>query len=197
MASGTPLSGYVPSMTGVTLPASMSSFRRCKSSDLALAMIMPNRWLTNGDSASARCEFVLPGRCVFGEGAGARAEHLVADLEPAHVRTDRLDDPSDIRAPNTSLGRAQPESHHPHQVWLTRHGVLVTDMDPSRPNPDKQLVVGDLGLRNLREPQNVGGAIGVLHDRLHRGYSRRRPLRVANHGSGLGFRCHELFLSIR
>src|SRR5215213_9491492 len=144
-----------------------------------------------------RCELVLPGRCVFGEGAGARAEHLVADLEPAHVRTDRLDNPSGIRAPNTSLRRAQPESHQPHQVWLTRHGVLVTDMDPSRPNPDKQLVVGDCGLRNLRKPQYVGGAIHVLHDRLHRRYSRRRPLRVANHGSGLGLRCHELFLPIR
>jgi hypothetical protein len=71
--------------------------------------------------------------------------------------------------------------------------VLVTDMDASRPNPDKHLVVGNLGLRNLRKPQYVGGAIRVLHDRLHCGFSRRRPMRVANHRSGLGLRCHELF----
>src|SRR5215213_123530 len=56
MASGTPPSGYVLSMTGITLPASMSFFRSCKSSDFALAMTIRIRWLTNGDSASARIE---------------------------------------------------------------------------------------------------------------------------------------------
>ena len=134
--------------------------------------------------------------CVFGEGAGAGPEHLVADREPGDVSTNRLDDPSDIHAPNTSLRRAKPESHHPHQVWLTRHGVLVTDMDASRPNPDKHLVVGDLGLRNQREAQDLGGAVRILHDCPHR-FSRCRPVRIASHRREPGLRCHELFLSIR
>src|SRR5215212_8681411 len=38
------------------LARSMSFFRSCKSSDFALAMTIRIRWLTNGDSASARIE---------------------------------------------------------------------------------------------------------------------------------------------
>lgn len=53
MASGTSVSEYVLSITGVTLPASMSSFRNCRSSLLGFTVKFTSFWLTNGDNRRA------------------------------------------------------------------------------------------------------------------------------------------------
>ena len=90
-------------------------------------------------------ELVLSGTCVLGEGAVAGAEHVVASLKPRHVLADRLDRPRDIHAPNTSLGRAEPEAHDAQQVRQARHDVPVADMDASRVNAYEHVVVPDLG----------------------------------------------------
>ena len=65
-------------------------------------------------------------------GDEALAEDLVARLEPRHVLADRLDRARDIHAPNTSLGRAEPEAHDAQQAGLARHHVPVTDVEASR-----------------------------------------------------------------
>src|SRR5918994_3321303 len=53
MASGTSLSEYVLSITGVILPASMSSFRDCRSFLFGFTVKLIIFWLTNGDNARA------------------------------------------------------------------------------------------------------------------------------------------------
>src|SRR5437773_8728421 len=58
MASVTSLSGYVLSMTGVTLPASMSSLSTTRSSPFAFATNVPSFWLTNGDSRRSPTDLV-------------------------------------------------------------------------------------------------------------------------------------------
>ena len=47
---------------------------------------------------------------VFGECAGARAEHAVAGLEVRHVLADRLDDAGDVEAQDVVFGRRKPSS---------------------------------------------------------------------------------------
>ena len=53
MASAASINGYVRSMTGVTLPASISSRRICRSSLLGFAINGRSVWLTNGDKRTA------------------------------------------------------------------------------------------------------------------------------------------------
>src|SRR5689334_16948847 len=54
IALGTSLSGYVLSTTGLTLPASMRSFRNSRSWVFAAPLTGRSRWLTKGDTTSAR-----------------------------------------------------------------------------------------------------------------------------------------------
>src|SRR3712207_5803768 len=53
MASGTSASGYVLSMTGASLPVSMSCLRNCRSSLFGFTVKLTIFWLTNGDNTSA------------------------------------------------------------------------------------------------------------------------------------------------
>ena len=53
MAPAGSLSGYVVSMTGGTLPASISSLRTCSSSLLGLVASVRMVWPTNSDNGTA------------------------------------------------------------------------------------------------------------------------------------------------
>ena len=70
MASGTSLSEYVLSITGVGFPASMSTFRNCRSSVLGFASNAAS-WLTNGDRKEIACG-------IFWLLAASRARHRPA-----------------------------------------------------------------------------------------------------------------------
>ena len=76
-------------------------------------------------------------------------------LKPRHVPANRLDGTGDIHASNASLGRAEPEAHDAHQAGLARHHVPVTDVDASRVNAEEHVVVVDLRLLDLLQPENV------------------------------------------
>ena len=45
-------------------------------------------------------------------------------------------------------------------------------MEAGRADPDQYLVVGDLGCGDPGQAQNLGGAVRVLHDGLHRAFGR-------------------------
>jgi hypothetical protein len=111
--------------------------------------------LLEGEVCRLRRELVCSSTCVVGKGAAADAEYLVARLKSRHGFADRLDGPRDIHTSNTRLGRAEPEAHDAHQAWLARHHVPVTDVHASRVNAQEHVVVADLRLLDLLEPENV------------------------------------------
>jgi hypothetical protein len=88
-------------------------------------------------------ELVLAGTRVLGERASADVEHLVADLEPAHIPTDCHDRAGDVEPGNELLGLAQAGAHQAKQVRLAGHQVPSSPVEPGRVDPNEYLVVCD------------------------------------------------------
>src|SRR5215207_4549130 len=88
-------------------------------------------------------------------------------LEPGHILADRLHDPSHVRADNGVLGRTEPVAREAYRVRQTRHDVPDVPTHASRVNAYEHLIVGDLGLVDVPEFQELGGAVGVPDDSLH------------------------------
>jgi hypothetical protein len=131
--------------------------------------------------AELQRELVLAGAGVLGEGSLADAEDFVADLEPGHRRAECDDRAGDIEPRNRVLGLAQPGSHQAEQVWESRHQVPRASVEPCSVHSNQYLVVSDRGSVDLLRVEHVSGAVGPLHDRLHRvravnGRRWRRPV---------------------
>ena len=119
-------------------------------------------------------ELVRFRRGVLGERSAARAEHRLARFEPRHVRADRLDDAGQLRAQSGDLRPAQPVAGDPDQVGQPGHDVPRAPVQAGRTDAHEHLLITDIGHLHLAEAQDVGRAVAVAHDRLHRSPARRK-----------------------
>jgi hypothetical protein len=142
------------------------------------------RGLLDGEVRGLRRNLVDPSGRILGESAVAGAEHLIAPLEVLDVLPDSLDAACEVGAADAGLGRAEPGAGDPEQVRETGHEVPVTDVCARGEYAYEHVVVSDPGLLDVLELQDVGRAVAVLHDRLHRilrgcgAAARQRTLRV-------------------
>jgi hypothetical protein len=99
-------------------------------------------------------------------------------LEPGHLLADRLDAAGEVHAPNGDLGSAQPHGWYQEadEVGQAGHDVPDAPVQPGRMDPHQHLVVGGRRLVDVPELQDVGGAVGVLHDGLHSEFPRSTGL---------------------
>lgn len=98
-----------------------------------------------------RHEVVLSRERVLGEGAIAPAEHLIAGLEPRHVRADCLDVPCDIPPRDELLRFVQPGAGDANEVRLAGDDVPVEGVDTGRADAHEHLVVPDRRLIDVLE----------------------------------------------
>ncbi len=117
------------------------------------------RGLLDGESGRLRDQLVRTGDGELREGALDDAHHLVAGLEPGDCRTDRLDTPREVPAPDADLRFAEPD-HEAREVRQSRHQVPDVRAATGRVHPDEHVVVP--------ECQDIGRAVAVLDDRFHR-----------------------------
>ena len=146
---------------GRTRPASRSAWRAVSPRD------PDDGCLIEGHARGLARELVLAGGRVLREGASADAEHLIADLEPAHIRAGRHDRARDVESGNRVLGPAQAEPHEANQIRLARHQVPRTAVEPGSGYPNEDLVVPHRGPVDLFDAEHVGGAVLGLDDRPH------------------------------
>ena len=111
-------------------------------------------------------EVILRSPGVFGKGTRAPTEYLVSWSKPLHILADRFDRPRDIGPGNANLRLAQ-SGRHAHEVGRPGHEDQVTQVDRGRMDVDQNLVVRDLGLRDVPCLQDPRRAIPVLNDCLH------------------------------
>ena len=124
--------------------------------------------LLEAESGRLRHEVVLCRNRVLGEGTRAPAENVVTSPKLRHSLPDRLDCPRDVRPRNAVLRLAQ-SGRHPHEVRRARHDDHVTDVDGRCTDADQDLAVADLGSVDVPALKDVGRAVPVLNDCLHRG----------------------------
>ena len=105
---------------------------------------------------------------VLGERSPACPEHRLARFESRHLRTDRLDDPGQLRTQPGDLRPAQPVAGGPEQVGQAGHDVPRAPVQAGRTDAHEHLFIPDIGHFHIAEAQDVGRAIPVAHDRLHR-----------------------------
>jgi hypothetical protein len=129
--------------------------------------------LFEGEVGRFRSELVLVGTRELGEGADTGAEDLVAGLEPRHLPADGRDGAGDVHASDGNLGGAK-SAHEPHDVRDAFHEVPDAGVDPGGTDSYEDLAVLDLRHRDVPELEDLGRAVGVLHDRLHGGARVRR-----------------------
>ena len=120
-------------------------------------------------SRRLRHHHVGGGARVLGERAPAEAEHLVARLQAAHVRADRLHHARRVDPGHRSLRLGQPHPHQPRDERVASQDVPVVRVERGRVNPDQHVVRPDLGRVDVHEPQDVRRTEPLLDDRLHRG----------------------------
>jgi hypothetical protein len=85
----------------------------------------------------------------------------------AHVQTDRLDAPGDVVAEQRILRSAEAETRETHDVRHPGHQVPDALIDPRCLHAHQHLTLACDRLVDLRESQNLDGAVGVPHHRLH------------------------------
>jgi hypothetical protein len=119
---------------------------------------------------------------VFGEGAEARAIHLVAGREVGHVRANGFDDPGHVEAQDVVLRPAQALAQA-GEVRLASEHVPVEGVDRRRTNPHEHTAIGDARLFDLLDLEEIGWATPVADDRLHRRFLKRSE-KVATPGGG-------------
>jgi hypothetical protein len=112
-------------------------------------------------------QLVLGDHGVLGEGARAEAVHLVADGEPGHRGADGGHRAGEV-APGHGIPRPAESEREAQQVRLAGHQVPGAAVDAGRVHPDQHLVVPGLREGDAGQPQHLGGAVPVLHDRPHR-----------------------------
>ena len=94
-------------------------------------------------------QFVLSRSGVFGERTPGDAEHLVTDLEPGDIGTDRSDRARHVQPRDVVLRPPKPEAQDPHQIWLPPHQMTCAPVHASRAHVHKDLVGCHNGLLDL------------------------------------------------
>ena len=124
--------------------------------------------LLEGQARRLRHHHVRRGARVLGERAPEEAEHLVARLQPAHVRADRLHHARRVDPGHAGLRLGQPHAHEPRDERVASQDVPVGRVERGRVHPDQHVVGPDLGQVGVHQPQDVRRAEPFLDDRLHR-----------------------------
>ena len=142
-------------------------------------------------------QLALLGDGVLGERPGADAVDLVAGGEPGHRGADRGDGAGQVEAGDGLLGPAQAHDQ-PNGVRRPGHQVPRAAVEARRVHADQHLVVAEgAGERTFRGPEDLGVAVGLLHDRSHGGRRGRDGSRggcragcgtSAGHGASPWFR---------
>ena len=125
--------------------------------------------LLEGQARRLGHHLVCRGARVLGERAPEEAEHLVAGLQPAHVRADRLHHARRVDPGHPGLRLGQPHAHEPRDD-TGRLAAMCQSYGVERGgvHPDQHVVGPDLGPVGVDEPQHVRRAEPLLDDRLHR-----------------------------
>src|SRR5262249_58973279 len=103
---------------------------------------------------------------VFGEGAVAAAEDLVAGRQVRPLRTDPLHDAREVDPEDRLLRAAQPEQRA-NEIRLASHVVPVVWVHRSRVHAYEHAVRGELGLLDVADFEPVRRAVTEIDDRLH------------------------------
>ena len=151
-----------------------------------------HRGLLEGEVRRHAGELVFAGCGVLGEGAPAEPEHLIPDAEPGYSRAGCHDRAGHIE-PGHRLPRRAETGDQAQQIRPARHHMPRAPVQACRVHPHEHLAAGDLGWSDPREPQHLGGAVAVLHDRPHRACCRLRQGRLAARRV-LPLRFHDRFL---
>ena len=104
---------------------------------------------------------------VLGAGSALLAEHLVARLEAGHILPDRLDPAGEIDAGDVALGLA-PTGGSPCEVGVASEQMPVERIHRRGADPNEDLVVGRYRFRDVLECEDIGRAVAVIRDRIHR-----------------------------
>ena len=105
----------------------------------------------------------FPDHDVFGEGAVATAEDLIARLEPGDLLTDRFDDTSEVDADARILGRTEARAHA-HHIGLAANGVPVGGVDAGGVDLDEDLVVRGNRLFDFFQREDIGRSVAAADD---------------------------------
>jgi hypothetical protein len=138
--------------------------------------------LGDGEAGRLAGELVRAGARVLGERTVADAEHLLADREPGDIGADGRDRAGHVEPGHGVSGGAQARDQA-DQVRLARHEVPGTPVQSGGVDPEEDLAVTGGWPADLRQMQDVGGAVSGLHDRPH-ALLRRRCRRGCAAGSG-------------
>ena len=104
------------------------------------------RRLLEGQARRLGHHLVRFGARVLGECARAEAEHLVAGLQPAHVRTDRLHPARGVDPGHPGLRLGQPHaSHEPRDERVATQDVPVVRVERGGVHPDQHVVGAHFG----------------------------------------------------
>ena len=128
--------------------------------------------LLEGEVGRLGRELVRPADGVLGEGSLGDAVDVVARFQGGDVLADGLDPSGDLTAPYSVFRDTQPVARQPDRVGQAGHDVPDAPVHTGGMHPQQHLVGARLRPVDLLEPQDVGLAVDVLDDRLHR---RRRP----------------------
>lgn len=97
----------------------------------------------------------------------AGADHLVADAERRDPGTHGFDHPGQCFAAHPQPRRAQAVAQA-DDARKAVHQAPVADVRAGRADTDEHLALAWYGPVDLREAQDVGVAVSILDDRLHR-----------------------------
>ena len=115
-------------------------------------------------------------------------EHLVAQREPGHRRTDGADGAGEVEAGHRVLRPTEPEAEDAQQVRPTGHHVPGAPGRARRAYAHEHLVLGDLG-RGSARLQDIRGAVPVLDDGPHHPSAGSVPVVALRLGFVMSLRC--------
>ena len=137
-----------------------------------------DRGLHERDVRRLAGEPVDAGHRVFSEAAPGEPEHLIPGREPGHSRAGHLDGARHVQ-PGHRVPRPAQADDRAQGIRPARHHVPAAPVQARRVHPQHYLAAASLRRGDPREPQHLGGAVPVLHDRLHRAAHRWHAVLLA------------------
>src|SRR6266545_4474353 len=122
--------------------------------------------LLNGEGGRLRRELVFSRTRVFGAGTLARTEHRIARLESRNAGADRLHLARHVMSWNAVRRLAQAGDHADGQRSAP-DAEAVTHVQARRAHAYQYLVVLGHGPVDVPEFEDIGRAVGVVHNGLH------------------------------